>query len=66
MFPLIPSDGGEAITFYKGEDKHRNNPLGTEYTYKYDTNHPTVFNGNKFQRNKFRTRVVHVVPLEKW
>jgi len=45
MFPLIPSDGGEAITFYKGEDKDRNNPLGTEYTYKYDTNHPTVFNG---------------------
>jgi hypothetical protein len=45
MFPLVPDDGGEPITFYKGEDKDRDNPLGVEYTYHYNTTHPTVFNG---------------------
>ena len=45
MFPLIPNDGGEPITFYKGKDKDRDDPLGVEYTYSYNTTHPTVFNG---------------------
>ncbi len=45
MFPLLPEDAGEPITFYKGEDKDRDNPLGVEYTYHYNTKHPTIFNG---------------------
>ena len=67
MFPLIPTDGGEAITFYKGEDEDRDNPLGIEYTYKYNTTHPTVFNGKtihsvdtiKEYRVMFRIKVVN-------
>jgi len=67
MFPLIPNTGGEPITFYKGEDKDRDNPLGVEYTYSYNTTHPTVFNGKtihsvdtiKEYRVMFRIKVVN-------
>lgn len=45
MFPIIPEDAGEPITFYQGSDKDRDNPLGKEYTYNYSTRYPTIFNG---------------------
>ena len=67
MLPILPENDFEKITFWKGEDSDRDNPLGIEYEYTYDMNHPSIFNGKtlhsveqiKYERVMFRIKVTH-------
>ena len=36
MLPILPDDGFEKITFWKGTDADRDNQKGEEYTYEYN------------------------------
>tara|TARA_A100001011_G_scaffold174767_1_gene183436 strand:+ start:672 stop:1295 length:624 start_codon:yes stop_codon:yes gene_type:complete len=67
MLPILPDDGFEKITFWKGTDADRNNPKGKEYTYEYSHTHPSIFNGKtlhsvdeiKEERVMFRIKITH-------
>lgn len=43
MFPILPLDGGEPLTFHHGDDYK--NPGAVIYKVYYDTNNPTLVNG---------------------
>ena len=43
MFPILPDDGGEPLTFHEGDDFR--NPGSVIYKLYYDLDNPTLVNG---------------------
>lgn len=67
MMPIIYGNEPECITFWKGEDHERDTTTEQEYTYNYNTQHPTIFNGKTIHsvdtikefRVVFRIKITH-------